>query len=149
MKLLNLLIAVFFMLLTFNSIAQNKLEDSHKKLSQQHAALTKKIDGLIAGSEKDVKKAVEEIGVLLEQAKKDYSDVEKKLTPTQKDKTKTEHEAIKKNYDKASTHYKTMQEESIKASPDLNKIKEQGKLINSQIKDAEKQHGTMKKSLGK
>lgn len=120
--------------------AQSSLQDSHKKLTEDHTLLYKKHDELNAGSVKDYKKHVDEVGILLENIKKQHVTVEKKQTPKQKESVKANHEAIRKNYASATAHFKVMKEEALKAKPDQNKIKEKSKLLNSQIKEAEKQN---------
>jgi hypothetical protein len=125
--------------------AQNTISDTHKKLSNTHSLITKKNEELNTGAIKDYKKFVNELGALLETAKKEEINLEKKQTTKEKEASKTFQDAIKKSHANAMNYFKAMKEEAAKPKPDLLKIKENAKLVNSQIKEAEKKNSEMSK----
>lgn len=146
MEKIKLLVTVWIMVTLFSGVeAQNTLPDAHKKLTETHSKLNKKHDALNSGTVKDYKKHVEEVTALLETAKKQRTDIEKKQLPKDKEAAQTLHDAIKKNHEAATVRLQNMTEEAAKDKPDVNKLKEQSKLMNSQVKEAEKHNQAMSK----
>lgn len=148
MRILKLLFMPLLINIIVTSVVSGQsIEEYHKKLSDVHSKIIKQDDAINSGNVKDYKKAAEDVGVQLEEAKKYYADIEKKLTTAQKEKTYGQQQTIKQNYDKAAEYYKTMINEASKANPNKAMLKEQSKLINSQIKEAERHHEKMKEIL--
>src|SRR5690606_18603718 len=99
MEKIKLLLAAWIMVALFSGVeAQNTLPDAHKKLTSTHSQLNKKHDALNSGTAKDYKKHIEEVTDLLEMAKKQRTDIEKKQLPKDKEAAQTFHDAIKKNH---------------------------------------------------
>lgn len=146
MKTLKLFTSTFlsFVIISFVN-AQNPMQESHQKLTDIHASITKKHEELNSGAVKDFKKFSNELGVLLENAKQQLIVIEKKQTPKQKEAVKTYLDAMKKNHGSAMNHYNAIKAEAAKAKPDQNKIKASSKLMISQLKEAEKQNQEMSK----
>ena len=146
MKTLKILTSTFlsFVIVSFVN-AQNPTQESHKKLTDIHASISKKHDELNSGAVKDNKKYTDELGVLLDNAKKQLVVIEKKQTPKQKEAVQAYLDAIRKNHASAMTHYQNMKAEAGKPKPDQNKLKGSSKLMISQIKEAEKQNQEMLK----
>jgi hypothetical protein len=143
-KNLSLLGLALFLIINIGH-AQNTIQETHKKLSDAHALITKKNEELNTGVVKDYKKFVSELGTLLENAKKEEINLEKKQTAKEKEASKTYQDGIKKAHTNASKYFDAIKAEASKAKPDLVKIKENAKLITSQIKDAEKKNVEMNK----
>lgn len=129
--------------------AQNTISETHKKLSDTYSLITKKNEELTTGAIKDYKKFANELGTLLETAKKEQLNLEKKQTSKDKEASKLFHDAMKKSHANAMNYFKVIKEEVAKPKPDVLKIKENSKLLSSQIKEAEKKNSEMSKKNSK